>query len=384
MEQPIPILYVINSLDIGGTEKQFYLLLKYLDPKRFTPKVICLSEGGYWIEPIRELGINLIELKRSGSFEFKRLIKLALLINNYKPHIIHTFQAPANNYGMLASAFNQKIKKIVSRRSIDLIETQGSFIKKSLNRLSYHMSDIVVCNSHALYDDFIDRYGKNINVMAIHNGIEMPHINESESLSILKQEFSLPKDSVVLCTVGRLVPKKNHRLFLDTAREVINTYPECYCLIVGDGPLKDEIHSYAKEIGIDDHVIFTGMRDDVIRILRMADIFIFPAFHEKEAEGLPNAVMEAMLCGVPSVVSRASGSEELFNDSEAGFIIGESGYMSGPGPKESYVEKALMLLHDNELRRKMSDKGKAIVKEKFSVQAMVNNFENLYDSLLRR
>ena len=376
------IAYVIGSLDIGGTEKQFYLLLKYLDRQRFSPYVISLSSGGYWVEPIRKLGIEVVELKRKRSYEFRRLYLLASLIKRYHPHIIHTFQSPANMYGVLSSFLNGRKKIIVSRRSIDPIET-NSLIKKNLNHIVYRTADVVVCNAIALYKDLKARYDTKIQAVVIHNGIELLESFQPENEEILKRDLGLPSSARVLGTVGRLVPKKNHRLFLDTASEVLKRHASTYFLIIGGGPMETELRVYAQQLGIADRVIFTGPRSDVIQLLGIFDIFLFTSYHENEGEGLPNAVMEAMVRGLPCVASRSSGADELFCDGEAGYLIGETGYLTDPGTKEKFVHKVLTLLEDENLRKRMGQRGKAICKEKFSVQRMAKQFEDLYASLIR-
>lgn len=383
MDSPTKIAYVIDSLDIGGTEKQFYLLLKYLNRHRFSPYVISLSPGGYWVEPIRQLGIELVELRRKRSYEFRRLYLLASLIKRYNPHIIHTFQSPANTYGVLSSFLNGRKKIIVSRRSIDPIET-NSLIKKTLNHIVYRAADVVVCNAKALYEDLRARYDTKIRAVVIPNGIEPLQSFQPKNMKILKRDLGLPSSTRVLGTVGRLVPKKNHRLFLDIASEVLKRHPSTYFLVVGGGPMEMELRVYAQQLGIADRVIFTGPRDDIIQLLGIFDIFLFTSYHESEGEGLPNAVMEAMVSGLPCVASRSSGADELFCDGEAGYLIGETGYLTDPGTKEKFIEKVLTLLEDEDLRKRMGQRGRAISKEKFSARRMVQQFEDLYASLISR
>jgi len=375
LDPQIQILYVIASLDIGGTERQLYLLLKHLDRNRFAPHVVSLSPGGYWIQPIRDLGIELITLERRTNYELKRLISLTGMIRNRNPHIVHSYQPPANAYAGLAATMAKHSKMIASRRSFDF-ETQSNALKKIIDRTIYRNADAVVCNSSSLYENLKNRYGERINAVVIHNGIEMVDPPRFERASEVKNMLGVPLEAPVVGTVGRLIPIKNHRLFLDIASGVFKKRPDVYFVLVGDGPLENELRTYAETLGIADRVVFTGQRDDVPLLLNAFDIFLFTSSnHYSEGEGLPNAVMEAMVSGLPCVASRAGGTQELFQDGEAGYLV-------EPEAREAYLGRTLTLLEDKILRRSMGQMGRTIIQKRYSVSAMVSQFEDLYTKVL--
>jgi glycosyltransferase involved in cell wall biosynthesis len=373
---PVRLLYVIGSLDIGGTEKQLYLLLKYLDRDRFEPSVVTLSPGGHWVKPIRELGVEVTELRRRRSLEIKRLATLARLVKDRRPDIIHGFQQPGNMYGMLVSLLTgRKARFVASRRSFHNLTLHPLFDPLG-DRLIFRVAALVICNSRFLTLDLTERYGKNIQGATVHNGVEWDPVEPPPNASQLKQELGIPVAAPVVGTVSRLVPFKNHRLFLDVAQAVLERCPSTVFVIVGGGPLESELRDYARELGIADRVVFSGKRADVPRLLSIFDLFLFTSRRSGGAgEGLSNAVIEAMLSGVPCIASNVSGAEELFSSGEAGFLV-------DPTDKATFIEKTLHLLAHPDEGEAMGRQGQRIIRDKLSAPQMARRHESLYDSVL--
>ena len=378
MDSRIRILYVIGSLDLGGSEKQLYLLLKYLDRQRFDPCVVSLSEGGYWVRPIRELGIEVISLKRSASFEIKRLTSLISIMKNTDPGIIHSYQPPANGYATLAAILGRSNGKlIISRRGLAADPRSDQLVRRGLDDLMYRTADAVVCNSRSLYQGLKERFDGKIKALVIPNGMEglRPPEYFSDG-SLLKSDLGLPADSLIVGTVGRLTPFKNHLLFMRVAAEVVQREPRVYFVIIGDGPMLGKLRSYSAELGIEKQVIFMGRQEQVPRWLPIFDLFFFPSINDHSGgEGLPNAVMEAMMCGLPCVVSNIGGTEELFKDGEAGYVV-------DPKDEEACLQRVFELLRNRPLREKMGKRGQEIMLHDYSAELMGRRFESLYDSVL--
>ena len=372
----VTVMHVINSLDIGGTEKQLYLLLKHLDRQRFRPLVVCLSRGGFWVRPIRNLGIEVIELERRGSYELKRLLTLVNLIRRRKPAVIHTWQSPGNLYGGLAALLMRHNRLVLSRRSID--EHRG--MRGVADAVVHRRSSAVVCNSRRLADDLRGRFDGTLNCVVIYNGIESREPLSRASGAETKASLGLPHNCEVIGTVGRLVAFKNQRLLIDVACRIRRSRPDCYFVLAGDGPLRSELEDYTRVRNVSDRVVFLGFRADIPELLSAFDLFLFPSVTDAPdgavfGEGFPNAVMEAMMAGIPCVASTESGAAELFGDGEAGFLI-------DPTDTDLAAERILTLLDDPDLREMMSARGRAIIQERFSVEPMANRFARLYDALI--
>jgi glycosyltransferase involved in cell wall biosynthesis len=372
------ILYVIGSLDVGGTEKQLYLLLKYIDRRKFSPFVVSLSEGGYWVDPIREMGIELKQLKNEKRYEMRRLFTLTNIIRKERPDIIHCYQPPGNRYGWLAGRLlGRQENTVVSRRSFNYGGESLDAFKKVADRFVYRGAGAVVCNSEALLGDLVGEYGSGIKTVVIPNGIEPITLPEKPDIEATKLHLGIPVGKKVVGTVGRLVPVKNHRLFLDVAREVLKAVPDAMFVVIGDGPMENDLRDCAKHHNISDRVLFTGFRSDVMTLVSAFDLFLLTSRSDNgKGEGFPNVVMEAMMCGVPCIVSDVGGTRELFKEDEAGYLV-------SPDDPETFVRRSVELLNCAERRHEMGLRGVSIVKERYLAPRMAIEFENLYVSILQ-
>ena len=144
-------------------------------------------------------------------------------------------------------------------------------------------------------------------------------------------------------------------------------------LLIGRGELEATLKQEAKDLGIEEHVQFLGFRDDVPSILSVMDVFVLPSL----SEGLSVALLEAMAAGIPTIATRVGGNPELVIDQRTGFLI-------PPRDTETLASKLLILLQDKELSRTLGDNGRKRVKDSFSFEAMVNNYQQLYERLLAR
>lgn len=115
----------------------------------------------------------------------------------------------------------------------------------------------------------------------------------------IRNEFSISDDTLVIGSVARFEPQKNHSFALDVFKKLIDRKPNCILLLVGDGSLKNDIIEKSKLLKIDDKVIFAGVREDVPCVLQAMDLFLFPSFFE----GLPVSIIEAQTSGLPCLIS---------------------------------------------------------------------------------
>jgi len=367
------ILYVIASLGLGGTEKQLYLLLKHLDRFRFHLKVVCLAEEGYWIERIRELGIEVTVLRRKKSFDFNRLASLAAILTKFRPKIVHSFQPPANVYAGLATMITRTGRLILSYRSFDPAARQQKALNRLLNRLIYCRADAVVCNSRSLQRDLLERFGNRVAARVIFNGIESPTA-PLPSKEVLRQAIGLDPKRPVVGTAGRLVPIKNQRLFIDIASRIIRIRPDVQFMIIGDGPLKASLQKHAEQCGVAHAVTFTGQLPEAWQWFPLLDVFVLTTGNGNgRGEGFPNVLMEAMLNQVPCVASRAGGTSELLPDRKAGYLVDLP-------DSDAYARHILSLLENSALRCAMGRSAEETIRNKYSVYEMKTQYQNLYHS----
>ncbi len=375
-EQFVPfrqrVLYVIGQLGIGGAEKQLYYLVRSLDPRRYLPSVVSLSSGGYWAEALRSEGFEVIELKRKKNVEIARLLKLIRVMFDFKANILHSFLSSANTYGRLAALFRKPPIVIATERT-------GLFPEVSMiryiDKFLAFITDAIICNTKASAEFFRNNYRLNTYIMTIYNGIEPLNTN-GYSRERLSAELGFESGELVVGTIGNLKFQKNHEFLLKVAKELLSQPSFANRLrfvILGGGDLEKSLRQMARDLGIESQVVFAGQRENAINYLPVFDVFVMTSHYE----GLPNAIMEAMLYKLPCVVTDVGGCAELVAD-------GETGYVVPAGEQNIFARRIAALLDDPSLRRKLGQRGAEQILNEFSLGRMVGETERKYEELLEQ
>jgi len=367
----VKICYVIGQLDRGGAERQLYELAKGINRGVFHPVVVSLSSGGCWVEEFRKLGIQVIELQRRKNRELSRLSRLIRLFRTIRPDIVHTYLYSANSYGRIAAIVTGVPVIIASERSLPEVGKDKSRRQVFIDRILALFSHGIICNSRKAAETLVERYsfdpGK---VFTVHNGISTDDFFKETGIA-----GKARTGQKVVGTVGRLHPSKNHRLFLDAARLVLERTGSGHLkfIIIGDGESRGELERHAQRSGIADNVVFAGERMDVPAMLKGMDVFVMSSLYE----GLSNAIMEAMLAGLPVVATDAGGNRELVVD-------GETGFLCPLDDASSLAERILYLLGNGREAVLMGARGRERVIREFSVEKMVRATEKIYRELSAR
>ena len=180
------------------------------------------------------------------------------------------------------------------------------------------------------------------------------------------------QEQKVVMFVGRLLPKKGVDLLLRAWAKVCQEHPTAHLVILGDGPFRAELSALADTLGVSKHVSFQGHVDNVSHYLWAADVFVLPS----KAEGLSNALMEAMAAGLPCVASKVGGNIDLITD-------GENGLLFDSGNEAQLVAALSNLLRNEAEARKLGRKARKTVETEFSLSSVVAQYINLYKRLLK-
>jgi glycosyltransferase involved in cell wall biosynthesis len=358
------ILYVISGLTRGGAERQLYLLLKHLDRREFDAAVVALARGGALATPIRELGFPVTELPRRGGLDLRRLSTLYGAVTAFAPHILQTFMLADTLYGFMAGRRARVPVLITSRRT----EQYGEFppMLRLLNGLVSRWADAVICNSWRAVDHLPGRLAARH--IVIPNGVEP--LPARRGRAAVRRALGLPPTAVVVGTVGRVVAAKNHLRFVDVAGDVTRQRPDGVFILVGSGPGQNEVRARIGALGLQGKVLLMGEREDVGDLLSAFDVFLLTS----DREGLCNAVMEAMLSGLPCVVTDTGGNGELVRHGTTGFVC--------PPTALALREGVLRLIDDPALRHSFGTAGRSQMERQFDPMVAAQTTENLYRRLL--
>ncbi|MCB0259076.1 MAG: glycosyltransferase family 4 protein [Calditrichaeota bacterium] len=232
-------------------------------------------------------------------------------------------------------------------------------------RLTYKaLADGIITNTNAIREKYLSYHWLEERfVRVIYNGIDTESLLAQDPATIRK-ELDLPEQGPVIGIFGRLVPQKQHTVFLEVAKNILNEWPDALFLIVGDGPRKTEIQQYASDLGIIAHLYMTGFREEVMPLYQGCDVVLLTS----AVEGLPNVVMEAMLAGRAVVAFDVGGVHEVITSPQTGRVV---------PPNDIYLmtQNTLELLAAPETRREIGDAARSFIRENFSLERMVRSVE---------
>ena len=369
-EVPIPILYVIATLDRAGAEHQMTLLATRLDRSRFAPRVVCLTRGGPLEGRLREARVPFDILGKHRTLDLRALGALKRIIRERRPQVVHTWLFTANAYGRWAALACDVPVVIASERCVDEWRTRW---RRRLDRHLSKRTDAVIANCRAVRD-FVLREGVEPGrVRVIGNAIDLDAIDGVACEEPADDVLDDLGDRFVVIQAGRLEPQKGVSDLLDAVDIVRRNVPEVMLLLAGDGPDRPTIEQRIDDLDLAAHVRLLGARDDVPALMASSDVVVLAS----RWEGLPNVVLEAMAVRRPVVVTDVGGCAELVDDGRTGVVV--------PPADPDRLAHAIEVIHeDPALGLELGSAARDEVEARFSVARMVNDYQALYLNLLGR
>ncbi|MCJ7497532.1 MAG: glycosyltransferase family 4 protein [candidate division Zixibacteria bacterium] len=364
------ILHLHNTSSIGGAEQMFINLADFINPDKFKSYVGVFREGELTSE-LRKRNIKILWFKESTqTYDYKFLKNIIQLIKLNRIDLIHSHTWGTDFYGYWAT-------KILKIPMISTIHNRYYIFEKWSRRFSYKIFISQVKKIVVVSKDIQNLLREELKlspqkVKLIYNGIDTHKFENKKDFKPLRKELNLSEEELILGNVGNLREVKDHHTLILSFHRIASIFPRAKLLIVGEGELKSSLVKLCSELGLESRVLFLGHRDDVPQILKLMDIFILSS----HSEGCSISVLEAMASGKPVIATRVGGNPELVLEGKTGFLV-------PPAEPEKLAEKILSLLKNEDLRLKMGDEGRRKVKEKFSLETMIKNYEELYSKVLR-
>ena len=186
-----------------------------------------------------------------------------------------------------------------------------------------------------------------------------------------RAELGLPREAVVFVAVASLKPAKRLDALLRAASTVLRDHDRL--VLVGDGPDRESLASLALDLGIEDRVVFAGLRDDVARVLRASDVLVLPS--RTGTETFPNVVLEAMATGLAVITTDMGSVREMVEHERSALVV--------PREDEAALRAAIeRLSRDAEMRSALGARGRSIVDARFRIESMCASREALFEELL--
>lgn len=374
----IKIAYVIGTLDRGGAEHQLVALAKGLDRSRFLPVVFCLTATGPLLAELTEAGVRVhcfglrgLTVWRNPVRVSMRLAEFLLSLKRERPDIVHGLLFHAYVLGSFAARLAGVPTVIASRQNLGRFKA-GKWHYVIAEHLTNRLTDLIIAVCEAVKADVLRQERVPASkIQVIYNGIDPSLYGRKERNAHLWEDLAIPAQAKIIGVVANFIHYKGHRVFLQACDEVRRKVPEARFLLIGDGPLREEVERLTRELHLEEAVTFLGTRQDVPELLTLMDAVVLPSLEE----GFPVAILEAMAAGQPVVATAVGGNPEAV-------VHGETGLLVPPGDSRALAEAMVWLLeHPGEAAR-FGEAGRRRVAERFEISATVRQYEAVYERLV--
>jgi glycosyltransferase involved in cell wall biosynthesis len=364
-----PVLHLLNRFWIGGAERQFVERLRR-NPKGFSVLVGCLELSGPLLHQIRALGYEPWVFPVNGSLlqanTAKQIALMAALIRDHGVRIIHATDYYTNLLALGAGKLTGA-KAIVSR--VDLGHLRAGFGRwhREAEKWNARNADLVVANADAVREVCIREEGCDPDrVVVVRNGLDTAHFD-----ALAKQPLQAPlpieEGDVPVAVIGNLWRVKGHRTLVEAATEIAARIPRVRFLCAGEGPEREVLEKRIAELDLGKTVHLLGHRLDIPAILARSRAACLCS----SAEGLSNALMEAMASSLPIVATAVGGNPELVRPRENGLLVpfGDARALAGA---------LVQMLSDPAAAAEMGRRGRMRIESELTLEKMAEGHGALY------
>lgn len=343
-------------------------LLRGLHERGYDALAAC-QKGAPAADRARQQGAEVYELPMRCEVDLQAAFQLARIARHRRASIFHAHTAHAHSLASLAKHLFCPRCRLVAHRRIEFYPGRGPL---GLGWIKYHCGvDAFIAISDRLRDILIDAGVEPQLVHTVRSVTDPQRFIETPPNPHLRDELGIPDDGFVVGNVGYLVPHKDHFNLLEAAAEVRRKVPQLWVVIVGSGPLKDEIEVRARELDLADRVVLTGFRNDVPELIKMFDLFALSS----SEEGICSTLFEVMACEKPIVCTNAAGVKEAVVDGQTGLVVPRRN-------SEALAEGILTLYNNPDLAQKYASAGHQRVLNHFTVDHLTEQTLEVYRDVL--
>jgi len=363
------ILSVIRQGEFGGGETYLYNLVSNLDKENFENVVLSFSEGNM-VKMLNEIGIKTIVIDTQSPFNVLKYRRVINLIKNENPDIIHLHGTRACSNALIPAKICKK--NIIYTVHGWSFHSGDNFVigelKKNIEKFFIKNSDVTICGSNNNIELGKSLSGKS-KFKLVRNSIDTEKFKPTEVNHILKKEFGFKNDDVIIGFAARLTYQKDPLTFIRALPFIFNHSDKIKALIIGEGELQIDCINLVSKLNIKEKVIFSGFRADVSNVLSVLDVFVLPSLWEV----VPLGLLEAMSMEIPCVATNIPGTDEVM-------IHLKNGMTFSTGDYKMLSFNIVQLLSNRELKESLKINARKIVKEKFDLKRLIQEYTDLFST----
>jgi len=337
-----------------------------------------------FVESLRRMGFEVLVIPMQRTIapwqDLLAVLQLYKILRCRRFDVVHVQTAKAGIIGRIAAWLARVPVIVYTAHAFPFHEYLSSWrisLYVLLEQLAAPLCDVIVVDSDCVRSRGLKfRVAWPDKIRVIPMGIDVEQFDPGKHRpggQAVRAELGLKPDTVVIGAVARFVSDKGLDIFLHAIGLLAARFPETQCLLVGDGPLREELRALSHKLGLDRYVVFAGYRSDVPRLLSAMDIYMLPT----RREGFGVAFAEAMSMEIPVIASRIAPLDEIIVD-------GRTGVLADVDDPRAFARAAEPLLGDAELRRRMGQAGRRRVIERFEQSLMCSAYERLFLEYVER
>jgi glycosyltransferase involved in cell wall biosynthesis len=360
-------LHIDTARTWRGGQQQVLLTVLGLRARGHRAVLVAHREGELFRRASE--GPDLVPLAPVNEIDLATAWKLSKIIRQWQPEIVHAHDPHAVSMASLAMSFSApdpRPKTIASRR-VDFHLQSHAF-----SQWKYRQVDGFIAASGAIKNILIQDGIPADRIEVVHDGIDVEKIQHRPVID-LHAEYWLPHGVPVIVNVGALVGHKGQKYLIEAMPLVLREVPDAHLVIFGEGELRAPLEKQIKQLSLVKRVLLPGFREDVMSLMKSADLFVMSSV----TEGLGSAVLDAMAMGHAVVGTTAGGIPEAVIPEETGLLV-------GPGDAKALAQAIVRLLKNAELRKQFGDAGRARVAGHFGVDRLVEGTLEAYERIAAR
>jgi len=358
-------LHIDTARTWRGGQQQVLLTVLGLRERGHRAVLVAHPEGELYRRASE--GADLVPLAPMNEIDLAAAWKLSRLLRQWQPEIVHAHDPHAVAMTSLALSFAAPVPrpKVVASRRVDF-HLQGN----AFSQWKYRQVDGFIAASGAIRDILVHDGIPADRIVVVHDGIDVGKIANRPAADI-HAEYWLPHGVPVVVNVGALVAHKGQRFLIDAMPMVLREVPDARLVIFGEGELRPALERQVKHLSLEKHILLPGFREDVLSLVKSADLFVMSSI----TEGLGSAVLDAMAMALAVVGTRAGGIPEAI-------VPGTTGELVEPGDAAALAAAIVKLLQDPSLRQEYGEAGRRRVAHQFDVEHLVSGTLAAYRHLL--
>lgn len=380
---------ILHVCAIGGTAQKLLLpQIDYFTSRNFSVETAC--SPGAEVEQLQQQGYTVhaiqIDRKINPVTNLKSIYQLAKLIRENQYDLVHVHTPIAAVLGRIAAKIAGVERIVYTAHGFPFHDQSPPFQYRfyfTVEKLCTPLTDLILTQS---YEDFITAQKSGLcpaeKVRYLGNGVDIDHFDRDRlapsNQTQLRKSLGIPESAdLIIGTVARLTRKKGSGYLIEATAKLVPHFPNLHTLIIGGElstdpePFQAELVEQIRTLGIENHVTFTGKREDIPEILGLLNIFTLPTFTH---EGLPRSILEAMSMGLPVIATNIRGCREAV-------IHGKTGLIVPPKDSEKLAEALETLLKDSERRQVYGAAGRQRIESEYDENLVFGRLAEFYREL---